>query len=319
MKNAFALLALALTLSLASISAPGQYPAKPVHLVVPFAAGGASDTAARTLGQALSKSLGQSIVIDNKPGANGAIAAQAVLGAAPDGYTLLWGVGSLAGLPLLMKNPPFESLTDFTPISLVGQFAFAMFVYPGVPAKSVAELISYARANPEKLSYASSTISEHLAASQFMNATGITMVRVPYKGGAQAMPDLVAGRVQVYITPISLGLPYVKDGRLRILATLLPKRSAAAPDVPTMVEAGFPRVSVPTWQAVFAPSKTPREIAEHLSRSVSSVLQESEVRLQFDRQTLHVEGSTPEVLTASIKGEIPVWAQFVRENGITQE
>jgi putative tricarboxylic transport membrane protein len=319
MKNVLTIPALALSLAFGAIPASAQYPSRPVHLLVPFPAGGPSDNAARTVAQALSKSVGQPVVVENKPGANGAIAAQAVLAAAPDGYTLLWGVGSMGGIPFLMRNPPFESLADFAPVSMVGRFAFAMFVHPGVPAKSVAEFVAYARANPDKLSYATGTVSEYLAGAQLMKATGISMVRVPYKGGAQAMPDLVAGRVEVYLTPISLGLPHAKDHRLRLLATLLPQRSAAAPDVPTLAEAGVPGVSVPTWQAIFAPRKTPREITERLSLETKLVLKDPGVQAQFDRQTLQIEGSTPEALAAIVREESRTWGQFIRENGITPE
>ena len=319
MKTLLAAAALAGSLALASSQAGAQYPTKPIRLIVPFAAGGASDNAARTLGQALAKSIGQPIVIENKPGANGAIAAQTLATASPDGHTLLWAVGSMEALPMLMKTPPFESLADFTPVSIVGRFTFAMFAHPSVPAKSVAELAAYARANPDKLSYAASTVSEHMAAAQFMKATGTRMVRVPYKGGAQAMPDLVAGRVQVYFTPISLGLAHAKDGRLRLLATLLPQRSAAASDTPTMTEAGFAGVSVPTWQAVFGPTKMPREIASRIAGEISLVLKEPKVRAQFEQQTLQVDGSTPEALASTVKEEHRAWAQFVRDNGITAE
>src|SRR5687767_14817197 len=215
------------------------YPTKPIRLVVPFAPGGASDSAARIVGKTLSKSLGQPVVIDNRSGANGAIAAQAVLSAAPDGYTLLWGVGSMVAIPLLQKNAAFDSLASFSPVSMTGQFAFGMFVHPGVQARTVDEFVRHARANGDKLVYASATLGEYLAAAQFMKASKTTMTRVPYKGGAQALPDLLAGRVQVYFTPIAIVLPYVQEGRVRILGTLLPERSPALPDVPTLTEAGL--------------------------------------------------------------------------------
>ena len=319
MKTLLAAVVLAVSLVPALSAASAQYPTKPIRLIVPFAAGGASDNAARTLGQALTKSIGQPVVIENKPGANGAIAAQALAAASPDGYTLLWAVGSMEALPMLMKTPPYESLADFTPVSIVGRFTFALFTHPSVPAKSVAEFAAYAHANPDKLSYAASTVSEHMAAAQFMKATGTSMVRVPYKGGAQAMPDLVAGRVQVYFTPIALGLPHAKDNRLHLLATLLPQRSPAASDTPTMREAGFAGVSVPTWQAVFGPGKMPREIASRIAGEISLVLKDPKVRAQLEQQTLQVEESTPEALASTVKEEHRAWAQFVRDNGVTAE
>jgi tripartite-type tricarboxylate transporter receptor subunit TctC len=313
------LLSLCVGLVLAPFATAVEYPVKPIRLIVPFASGGASDAAARTLGQALQHSLGQQIVVDNRPGANGAIAAQAVLGAPADGYTLLWGVASMAALPLVLKTPPFQSLSDFAPVSMIGQFAFCLVVHPSVPVKSVAEFAAYARANPDALNYASSTLAEFKSAAQFMKAAGISMVRVPYKGGAQVMPDLVAGRVQVHFGTMSSALHYSSDGRLRMLAVLLPRRSAAAPEVPTLAEAGMPNVSVPTWQAVFAPPKAPREIVDRLSREIASVLQGSELRAQYARQFLQIEGSTPTALGALIEADYITWKQFIRDNGITPE
>lgn len=310
---------LALLLPLASIRATAQYPNKAVRLVVPFAAGGASDAAARTIGKALSKSFGQSIVIDNRPGANGSLAGQTVLTASPDGYTLLWGVGSMVAIPLLQKGSPFESLASFSPVSMTGRFAFGMFVHPRVPAKTIDEFVKHLRANGDKLGYAAATMSEYLAAAQFMKATKTTMLRVPYKGGAQAMPDLLAGRVQVYFTPVGIALPYAKDGRLRMLGTLLPERSPAAPDVLTMAEAGMSGVSVPTWQAIFGPPKTPVGIVTRMSQQVNLALQDTDVRLQFDRLMLRPEGSTPAGLASVIERDVETWRVFIRENDIPQE
>jgi tripartite-type tricarboxylate transporter receptor subunit TctC len=302
-----------------SVPAASQYPNKPVRLIVPFPAGGASDAAARTIGRALSKSLGQSIVIDNRPGANGAIAAQTVLTAPPDGYTLLWGVSSMVAIPLLQKNPAFDSLASFTAVSMTGRFAFGLFVHPNVPAKNVDELVKHTRANADKLSFAAGTMGEYLAAAQFMKATKTTVMRVPYKGGAQAMPDLLAGRVQLYFTPLAIALPYAKEGRLRMLGTLLPQRSPAAPDVPTMAEAGFPGVTVPTWQAIFAPPKTATGLAGRISRDVNQALQDTDVKLQFERLVLQGEGTTPERLAAIIGQDVETWRLFIREYDIPQE
>jgi putative tricarboxylic transport membrane protein len=310
-------LALAFTLTFAP--AVAQYPNKPVRLIVPFAAGGPSDAAARAVAKALSKSSGQPTVIDNRPGANGAIAAQTVLNAPPDGYTLLWGVGSMVGIPLLQKSAPFDSLARFTSLSMVGRFAFGMYVHPNVPAKTVEDFIKYARTNGNNLSFAAATMSEFLAAAQFMKASGTVMTRVPYKGGAQALPDLLAGRVQVYFTPVALSLPHAKEGRLRMLGTLLPQRSPAAPDVPTMAEIGMPGVAVPTWQAMFGPPKLQSAIVDHILHQVTLALQDPEVRLQFDRLLLQVAGSTPDQLAAVIAQDIETWRTFIRENDIPQE
>jgi tripartite-type tricarboxylate transporter receptor subunit TctC len=210
MKGLLSMVSLAVFLVLSSVSAFAQYPIKPIHLIVPFAAGGPSDNAARMIGQALSKSIGQPVIIENRPGANGAIAAQALLAAPADGHTLLWGIASMVAIPLVQRNAPFDSIAEFAPVSLVGRFAFGMYVHPGLPARSVAEFVAYARANAGKLNYATSALGEFMAAAQFMKAAGISMVRVPYKGGAQLMPDLIEGRVQVNFAPVSLGLAHVK-------------------------------------------------------------------------------------------------------------
>jgi tripartite-type tricarboxylate transporter receptor subunit TctC len=319
MNKLFSLVPIALCVALAVAPAHGEYPDKPLHFVVPFAAGGPTDNVARTVGQALSQSIGQPVIIDNRPGADGIIAAQAVLAAPADGYTLLFAVSSMVALPLMKRTPPFDSLTDFAPVSMIGRFPFCMYVYPDVPAKSVAEFISYARANPGQLNYASSNLSEYMAAAQFMKVTAVSMVRVPYKGAAQAMPDLIAGRVQVNFGPVSGGLPLAKEGRLRILASLLPRRTAATPEVPTMEESGVAGISVPSWQALLAPAKTPRKIVEYLSREVNQVLRNPEVQGKLDGLALQVEGSTPEALAATIRDDLGNWTLFVRESGIAPD
>lgn len=323
MKVLHRLLSMTITAALGLVPATGMaqatYPVKPIRLIVPLAPGGASDNAARALGQALTKTLGQSIVVENRPGGNGAVAAQALLGAAPDGYTLLWAPASMAALPLLQKNAPFASIEEFVPVSIVGRLTFCMVVHAGTPGATLAEFVGHARANPGKLSFASSTMGEYMAMAQLMGATGVSMIRVPYKGGAQAVPDLLEGRVQASITPISPVLPFVRDARLRVLAVTLPQRSTAAPDIPTMAEAGVPGVSVPTWQAIYAPPKTPRDIADRLAREIRQVLQDPAVKSELERQFFAVDGSTPEALSATIKDDLRAWAQFVRDNAIAPE
>ncbi len=319
MRTILAATTLALALAIAPASSPAQNASRPVRLIVPFAAGGASDAAARMLGQALTASTGQSVVVDNRPGAGGAIAAQAVLAAAPDGHTLLWGVASMAALPLLQKTPPYKSLTELAPVSMVGRFTYALVVHPGVPARTVAELVRHARANPGKLGFATGTLGEFMTTAMFMKSTGTDLVRVPYKGGAQAMPDLIAGRVQIYFTPIQLGLPHAKDGKLRLLAAVLPQRSPMAPDLPTMAEAGVPDVQTPTWQAVLAPGRTPREVVGRLGGEIVRAAANAELRTRFEQQALVVEASGPEALAAAIAADFELWQRFIRENDIPQE
>jgi tripartite-type tricarboxylate transporter receptor subunit TctC len=295
------------------------YPTRPIRMVVPFAAGGPSDAAARAVGKTLSRALAQPIVIDNRPGANGAIAAQTVFSAAPDGHTLLWAVGSMVAIPLLQKSATFDSLASFSPAAMTGQFAFGVFIHPGIPAKTVEEFVRYARASGAQLVYASATLGEYLAAVHFIKATGVSMLRVPYKGSAQVLPDLIAGRVQVYFGPVGAALPYTNDGRVRILATLLSERNGALPHVPTMAESGIPGVMVPSWQAIFGPPKTPAAIVARVSQQTNLALKDAELRQQFDKLLLQPQGSSPERLAAVVTRDFEMWRVFIRENDIPVE
>ncbi len=311
--------ALALALGFAVQPAIAQAGSKAVRLVVPTPPGGASDTAARTLAPALAKGLGQPVIVENRPGAGGALAAQAVMTAAPDGQTLLWGLASMAGIPALQKTPPFKSMTELVPVAMVGRFAFALFVHPDVPARTVAELVTYGRANPDKLNYATGTLGEYMAMVQLLAATGISSLRVPYKGGVQLMPDLMTGRIQLNIGPVSSGLQHVKDGKLRMLAVLLPSRIGIAPDVPTLAESGVPISGLPTWQAIFAPPGTPPVVAERVNREVARALADPELRGKLEQQALQVQSGTREDLAKVVAQDEEVWRVFVRENNVPRE
>jgi tripartite-type tricarboxylate transporter receptor subunit TctC len=309
---------LGISLAFASVSACAQYPARPIRFIVPLAAGGPLDSVARVVGKVLSQTLGQPVLIENKSGADGAIAAEAVLNAPPDGHTLLWGnANTMVGVPLLRKDPPYDP-GSFTPVSFIARPTLFLYSYPGIPAKTVSELVGYSRANPGKLNYATSTFSDVVAAAQFMKAAGINMTRIPYKGAAQAIPDLVAGRVQVAIAPAFPALTHAKEGKLRALAVFLAQRSPAAPEVPAIAEAGISGVSVP-WIGVFGPPRMPREIVERLSGELNLVLKQPEVLMQFERLAFLGEGSTPQTLAAHLKEELEKSKQIVREYGITQE
>ncbi|QJR14620.1 Bug family tripartite tricarboxylate transporter substrate binding protein [Usitatibacter palustris] len=309
---------LATLLTLALLPAAAEYPERPIKLLVGVPPGGASDAAARLIGQSLAKSLGRPVIIENRPGAGGSIATQAAIAAAPDGYTLLWAMSSMTGLPLLQKSAPFKSFSEFTPVSMVCRLPHGLYVHPSVPASSVAQLVAYARANPDKLNYATGPLSEYMAAVQFMKASGTTMVRVPYKGGAPALMDVVEGRVQVYFTPLAQALPQVKAGKLRMLATLMPARSEQAPDVPTMAEAGLD-VSIPNWNAIVAPPGTPSAIVERLAREVGRALEDPALRAALATQHLVAEGSTPTQLANAIAQSAQTWRRFVTENDVPQE
>jgi tripartite-type tricarboxylate transporter receptor subunit TctC len=310
---------LAVIVCAALAPAAGAYPERPIKLVIPFSAGGAADNAARILAEALAKSLGQPVIVDNRAGASGAIAAQLVMAAPADGYTLLWAAASMVSLPMVMKSPPFQSLAEFTPVSVVSRLPYGMFVSTDVPARSVAEFVAFARANPDKVSYATAALSEYMAGEQFMKATGTTLLRVPYKGGAPAIIDLMAGSVQMYITPMSNGLPYAKAGKLRMIATMLPTRSEFAPDVPTFAEAGVMGVGFSAWQAIVAPPKTPREIVERLAAAMRRILADPAIRSAYAVQYLEAQSSTPQELAASIADYTEVWRRFVRDYKIPKE
>ncbi|NEX62129.1 tripartite tricarboxylate transporter substrate binding protein [Noviherbaspirillum galbum] len=316
------IVSLVMGLSLVSVvhdSPAASYPEKQIRLVVPFPAGGPSDFAARTVADGLTRRLGQPVIVENQGGAGGAIAAQTVMRSAPDGYTLLWSTASMGAIPLLQRSPPFKSLNDFTPVGLVGRFAFGLFVHPATPAASVAELTAHARSQPGKLTYATGALSEYLVATDYMNRTGAEMMRVPYKGAAQAMPDLLAGRVQVFFTPLGAGLPYARTGQLRLLATLQGQRSPLAPDVPTLEEAGVRGIVLPTWQAVMAPPGTPASVVEALAARLQEVLHDDATRSRLEERALSVEAGDGKRLSQEIAKEMPMWERFVRDNDIPRE
>jgi len=315
MKNFFATFAVAL-LSQAGIPAFAQYPTKPVHLVVPYPPGAIADSVGRIVGQALSQKLAQPVIIDNKPGADGAIGTVAVVNSPPDGYSLLVGLPSvILGVPTLRKNAPYHPLTDLTPVTLIGRSNLLLYVHPSVPAKTLGELITYARANPEKLNYGSGNTIASLATFQLARATDIKLVHVPYKGDAQAIPDLLAGRVQVLLSSTVTALAHAQEGRLRVLAAL--QRSSLAPEVPTMAEAGMPISLVDVIWGIYGPARMPRDIVVRLSRELNLVLQVPDVRAQLTRQGFEAEGSTPEQLAALVKEQLNVWTRIGRESGIT--
>lgn len=291
-------------------------PSKPLRMVVPLPPGGPSDILARATAQAMSASLGQPVVVENRPGADGLIAARAVAAAPADGHVLLYAVGSMIATPLMASPPSFDWLGELAPVGRIGRVAFCVMVHPDVPATSMRELAAWAKANPGKLAFASSTNSELMGAAQFMRAAGVEMTRVPYKGGAQAMPDLVAGRVQLNVGPISLAQPQAKDGRLRVLATLLPQRSPLMPEVPTIAEAGYPQVEVPTWQALFAPARTPPEVVAKLAAALETALRDPALRADLEKRAVFVEPSTPSQLRESIVAEQAEWSKLIAAFGL---
>ncbi len=310
----------ALAAALVSWPASAQYPNKPIRLVVPFPPAGAADLTARAIAQPLSQALGQSVVVENRPGADGAIAADLVVKAAPDGYTLFFGTNTaMCGVPAMRKAPPYNPLTDFTPISLVGTFGFFLFSSPTVPAQTLRELVDYARANPGKLNYATGNSTSVLASARLKSQEKIDIVEIPYKGDAPATADLVAGRVQLMIATPGTAVPFVKEGRLRALVTLAPTRSPLLPDVPTNAEAGMSPLSITPWAALFGPAKLPREIVDRLAKEIAAVVARPEVREQLERHAFDARSSTPEEMAAYLKEQVDVWIRTAREVGIVPD
>ncbi|MBA4255670.1 MAG: hypothetical protein C0445_07335 [Polaromonas sp.] len=294
-------------------TASASFPTKPLRMLVPVAAGGPSDFIARQVAQHLSTSLGQVVVVENKPGGNGLVAAREVVAAPADGHTLLYAPGSMIATPLLAKGSGLDWAQDLAPLGKVGRVPFALSVHPGVPAQTVADLVKHAQQQPGTLNVATSTPAEVLAATQFMKTAGIQLTRVPYKGSAQAMPDLLAGRVQLMFGPLSQLQPQAKAGTLRLLAVLAPQRSDALPDVPTMAEADMGGVDVPTWQGLYVAARVPPAIRERLATDIAAVVAKPEVRADFERRMLAVETASPRELGATITRELAVWSALVEE------
>jgi tripartite-type tricarboxylate transporter receptor subunit TctC len=308
---------LVLLIVCAPLAAQAQYPSKPVRIVLQFPAGGLADTVIRVLANPLSQMLGQPVVVDNKPGADGGIAGETVKNAPPDGYTLFFATNSaLSATPVLRKKPPYDPVADFTPIAFVGRFPFFVFAHPSVPAKSLQELIAYARANPGKLNYGSGNTTSILATAQLASLAKLEMVHVPYKGDAPLMVDLVAGRLHFSIASTAPGANLAKDGKLKVLATLLARRSHLFPDAPTMAESGFPQYSVVPWGAMVGPAGMPRDIVERVARETNAAINNPQVKEALDKFGFELQGSSPDELGKFIREQLAAWRQAVKEAGI---
>ena len=303
-----------------SAAAVAQYPDRPIRLIVPFPPGGAAELGARIFTQPLGQALGQPIVIETKPGGDGVIAADAVMKAAPDGYTLFYATNTAFNwVPATRKNPPYNPVTDFTPVSFVGYFGFFLFSHPSVPANSVAELIAHARANPGKLNYGSGNSTAQLFGAQLAQLEKLDMVHVPYKGDGPLVIDLLGGRVHIAFATPGTAAPQVKEGKLRALAAMFPSRSALLPEVPTAAEAGLGKMSLTPWGGIFGPKGMPKEVVDRLARELAVVLKRPDVREAFGKLAFEPKSSTPEELTAILKQQIEIWGSIAREVGIKPE
>ena len=294
------------------------YPNRPIRLIVPFPPGGTADVAARTIAQALSQGMGQQLIIDNRGGADGAIAANAVITSAPDGYTLFFATTTaLNAAPTLRKTPPYDPITAFTPISLTGKFGFFLIVHESVPAKTLAELLAYLRANPGKISYGTGNGTSILTTAQFAAAEKLEMAHIPYKGDAPATADLIAGRVQLVIGTLSAGVqPQINEGRLRALVTLLPNRSPLLPDSPTAAEAGLRGLTITPWGGLFGPAGLPRDVVERVAEEMKVVATRRDVRDALDKIAFELQASTPAEMATLLSDQLQVWRKAVQDLGI---
>ena len=297
-----------------------QFPNKAIRVVVPFPAGSATDTIARILGNSVSAAVGQPVVVDNKAGADGAIAGAEVVKAAPDGYTLLMATNSpMSAVPAMKKVPPYDPVVDFTPITDVGRYTFFIVVHPGVPAKTLQELIQYARANPGKLNYATGNTTGIVSTALFSSLAKIDMLHVPYKGEPQAITDMLGGRVQLMFASSSTSVPQIKDGKLRALVTTLSRRSHLLPEVPTIAEAGMPEFSVTSWAGLFGPAKIPRDIVEHINREFVAAMGRADVQAAMEKQAFVLSPSSPEKLGAFVKDQLESYRSILRAAGVQPE
>jgi tripartite-type tricarboxylate transporter receptor subunit TctC len=294
------------------------YPNKPIRMIVPYSPGGTGDNIARAVGGELAKLLGQQIINDNRPGAGGNIGADIAAKAEPDGYTLVMAATSLASNPSLQKKMSFDPLKDLTPVSQCCEVPMIVVVHPSLPIKSIKDLIAYAKANPGKLSFSSSGIgtSSHLAAELFKVLAKVDMVHVPYKADAQALPDLLAGQVNLMFMFQTSALPQIKADKLRPLAVSTKKRSPLLPDLPTVAEAGVPGYEFSGWFGIFARAGTPKERIEKLSAANIKALQAPELKERLLQQGAIPIATTPEQFTAFFRGEVEKWARVVKEGGL---
>jgi tripartite-type tricarboxylate transporter receptor subunit TctC len=316
---------LAMSLTLWTHSVVGQevkaFPTKPIRLLVPYAPGGTTDFAARVIGTKLSETLGQPLIVDNRPGAGSIVGTDAAAKANPDGYTIVMVDTGFSITPALYAKLPFDPAADFTAITEVIRVSNWLVINPAVPAKSVKDLIALARAKPGELTFGSGGVGSpfHMAGEQFRLAAKIDVTHVPYKGGGPAITDLIGGQITLAFPTMAVALPLVQGGKLRALAVVAPRRASVLPDVPTIAEAGVPGVTLSSWYGVLAPAKTPKPIVDRLHGEILKALDAPDVRKRFSSQSAEVIGSSPAQFRTLIGSELATWRAVARAGGIKAE
>jgi tripartite-type tricarboxylate transporter receptor subunit TctC len=298
-----------------------QYPVRPVRMIAASSPGSAVDIIARTVAQKLSEQVGQQVIVDNRAGAGGNLGAEIAAKAAPDGYTVFMGTPAHAISTSLYRKPTYDLARDFAPISQVTSGSYVVVVNPAVPAKSIEELIALARAKPGQLNYASAGTGNatHLAGALFSTLAKVNIVHVPHKGSGPALTDLIGGQVQLMFANLTAALPAVKPGRLRALAVTGRQRSTAAPELPTVMEAGVPGYVVISWFGLFAPAATPRDIVMRLNKEIAMATRSADVRERLATEGAEPSATTPEEFGAFVKSEVAQWGKVIRDAKITPE
>ena len=314
-------LVLLFLIGLASVHSIAQpFPSKPVRIIVPFSPGGVADSSARVISEKLGARLGQSVVVENRPGASGNIGTQQVAAAAPDGYTLLLGFdGTMVVNPHVYAKLPFDTLRDFAPVTKLGDATLILVAHPSVPAKDLREFLQVAKTGNYSYGSAGTGSTPHLAGELLAQRTGIGLTHVPYKGGGQAMGDVVGGQIPLVFTAIATAQQFVKAGKLKGLGVSSARRSGSLPEVPTFIESGLDGFVVDSWVGILAPAKTPRPVVERLQKEIAAVLGEPETRERYATLGIEPVANTPDEFAGQIRADLARWEKVVRQAGIRIE
>ena len=315
-------LAAAMALALGTHAHAQSYPAKPIRLVVPFTPGGVTDTSGRLIAEQLSKRLGQQVIVDNKPGASGNIGTQMVAAAEPDGYTLLLGFdGTMVINPHVFPKVGFDTVKDFAPIGKIGDAVLILVAHPGVPAKSLKEVIALSKTQPGGLSYGTSGTggTPHIAGELLKQRAGANLTHIPYKGGGQALTDVLGGNIPLVYTAIAGAIPHVKSGKLHAVAVSSGKRASSLPEVPTFIESGLSDFEINSWVALLAPAKTPKAIVDRLNAELNAVLSDAEVRERLNGMGISATPGTADKFGEEMKRDLARYGQVVKAANIKAE